>query len=58
MMRDVMPLKHGDKIKFVDRGEKTRPRYLLVPKKSFADAVKFAGGYRPSLLGGINILET
>ena len=58
MMRDVMPLQHGDKVKFVDRGEKTRPRYLLVPKKSFADAVKDIGGYSPSLLGGINILQT
>lgn len=58
IMRDVMPLKHGDKVKFVDRGEKTRPRYLLVPKKSFADAVKSIGGYSPSLLGGMNILQT
>ena len=51
IMRDVMPLKHGDKVKFVDRGKKTRPRYLLVPKKSFADAVRDMGGYSPSLLG-------
>ena len=58
MMRDVMPLQHGDKVKFIDRGEKIRPRYLLVPKKSFADAVKSIGGYSPSLLGGINILQT
>lgn len=51
IMRDVVPLKHGDKVKFVDRGKKTRPRYLLVPKKSFADAVRDMGGYSPSLLG-------
>lgn len=51
MMRNVMPLKHGDKVQFIDRGEKTRPRYLLVPKKSFADAVRSIGGFSPSLLG-------
>jgi len=58
MMREVMPLKHGDKIKFVDRGKKQRPRYLLIPRKSFADAVKSFGGYSPSLLGGENSLHT